>query len=103
MFDIFEDVKPQPRLYIADIEILFTYKRRKNSKNIEENRINLKKYPVVLANKEFPTEKTKNNILKRIFQIYGRGEYDKSKIKVLSIKNCKYSSDLAYKFNYNIH
>jgi len=103
MIDIFADVKPQPKLYIADVTVVFKFRPRKNSKKVETHTVRLYKYPIVLLDGDFPTNTSRNKFLQRVFRTYGRGKLDTSNIKVEKIENCIFSSNLAYKFNYEIH
>ena len=103
MFDIFEDFKPQPKLYIADVTVSYDYKARKNSRTVERKTITLTKVPIVLNGREFPTKKTENHFMRRVFERYGKGKFEDSNMKLIKLENCKYSSDLVYDFNYDIH
>jgi hypothetical protein len=103
MFDIFADFKPQPKLYIADVTVSFSYKPRKNSKTVERHTVTLEKVPIVLNGREFPTKKTEEHFMKRVFDKHGKGKFDDSNMRLVKIDNCKYSSDLAYKFDYDKH
>ena len=69
MIDIFADIKPNPKLYIADVTLKFNYRPRKNSKTIEQYKVNLYQVPIVLNDGRFPTKETENSFMKRIFMI----------------------------------
>jgi len=103
MFDIFEDFKPQPKLYIADVTVSYDYKPRKNSRMVERSKITLEKVPIVLNGKEFPTKKSERYFMRRIFDKHGKGRFEDSNMKLIKLENCKYSSDLAYEFDYEKH
>lgn len=103
MIDIFSDIKPQPKLYIADVTVSFDFKQRKNSKTVERNEVTLSKVPIVLNDGRFPTKRYERMFMKRVFDKYGKGSFENSNIRLVKIENCKFSSDLAYKFDYNIH
>jgi hypothetical protein len=102
MIDIFDtDEKPQPCLYIADIKIVVSYPSRKGSKKMELVTLDLDNYPIVLNGKDFPTSRYREKFLHRIHERYiDRNNYDLCKFKVTEIKNIKFSSKLAYRFNY---
>jgi hypothetical protein len=102
MIDIFSGFKPQPKLYIADLEIRVTYKPRSNGKAVHTIKLNLTKYPVVLLDGDFPTHNSKTKFLKRVFDQYvNKGKFETTKMNVVGIYNCKYSSNLSYTFDYD--
>lgn len=101
MIDIFAEVIIPPKLYIADVTLAYEYRARKNSKSIEKCKIKLEKYPIVLSNGKFPSKIIENNFMERVFRAHGKGSYEDSNIRLVSIDNCKFSSKIAYKFNYN--
>lgn len=103
MIDIFADIKPNPKLYIADVTVKFNYRPRKNSKTIEQYKVNLYQVPIVLNDGNFPTKKTKNTFMKRVFITHGKGKFQESNIRLEKIENCRFSSELAYEFNYDKH
>lgn len=103
MIDIFEDFKPQPKLYIADVTVSFIYKTRKNSNKYETNTITLEKTPIILNEEEFPTKKYQEDFMRRAFDEYGKGKFEGSNVELVKIENRKYSSDLAYTFDYDKH
>ena len=103
MFDIFSEEKPC--LYIADITIKALIPVNVRSKKIDSRIIFLQKYPIVLLNGEkFPTERTKNKFLHKVFlRDIGKGDFDRIIFKIEKIENVKFSSKLMYDFNFNIH
>jgi hypothetical protein len=104
MFDIFEDKRP-PSLYIADVivEVLIPTRSRK-TKTFDRTLINLEKIPIVLLDGSFPTQRIADSFFSRIHNNYiKRGEIQNIKFKILSIKNLKFSSKLAYKFDFDTH
>lgn len=102
MFDIFAEEKP--KLYIADVSIMTYMPERKGSKHIRRVRIDLGRVPIVLLNGDFPTKRTRNSFMRRVFDQYiGRGDFDKVRFEVESISNVTFSSELAYDFDFNIH
>jgi hypothetical protein len=104
MIDIFADEKEQPCLYIADIKIRVVYPTKKGSKKMEELTINLDRSPVVLLKGEFPTNRTRENFLRRIHERSLKNKkYEDVRYSVLDISNIAFSSTLAYKFDYEIH
>lgn len=103
MIDIFKDTRLPPRLYIADVELAFEYRPRKNSIKTEKNVIKLKRIPIVLEGTKFPTAKTKDRFMRRIFEKHGKGKFEESNIRVTKLENMAFSSNLAYEFNYNTH
>lgn len=104
MIDIFADIKPQPKLYIADVTVEARYKPRKNSKNVEVYKVTLESNPIVLVDGEFPTSRMRENFLRRTFLArINKGKFENASVRVVKIDNCKFSSELAYKFNYDIH
>lgn len=103
MIDIFEDIKPQPKLYIADVEVRISFKPRKNSSQMETYIVKIDKAPIVLVDNKFPTKKTEESFMKRVFQKHGRRSFEKSNMKLIKISNCRLSSKLAYRFDYDKH
>jgi hypothetical protein len=103
MIDIFADVKPRPKLYIADVTVRFNYRPRKNSKKVEQHIVNLYQVPIVLADGKFPTKTMEDSFMKKVFRVHGKGKFEESNIRLEKLNNCKFSSELAYKFNYDIH
>ena len=103
MMDIFADFKPQPKLYIADVTVSFDFKPRKNSRTAERSTVTLEKVPIVLVGGKFPTKRTENHFMRRVFERYGKGKFENSNMRLVKLENCKYSSDLAYDFDYEIH
>ncbi len=104
MFDIFEDRRP-PNLYVADVvvEILIPT-RSKKKKSFDRILVNLEKIPIVLLDGNFPTKKIADSFFSRVHNNYiKRGNIQDMKFKMLSIKNLKFSSKLAYKFDFNEH
>lgn len=103
MIDLFEDVKPQPAIYIADVTVAFNFKPRKNSKKVERHSVTLEKIPIVLTDGKFPTKKKEASFMKRVFDKHGKGSFENSAIRLVKLENCKFSSWLAYDFDYNVH
>lgn len=104
MFDIFEDKRP-PSLYIADVivEVLIPTRSRK-TKSFDRILVNLEKIPMVLLDGSFPTQRIADSFFNRIHNNYiKRGDIKDIKFKILSIKNLKFSSKLAYKFDFDTH
>lgn len=104
MIDIFS--KPeQPKLYIADIIIsAMIPTRAKKKKEYDKIILKIEKYPMVLVNGQIPTERIKQSLFKKIFDNYiNKGEYDKIIFKIGDISNIKFSSNLAYEFDYSKH
>ena len=103
--DIFDSTLEQPAIYIADISITASFQISKVSRKRIERKIKMDKYPIVLtSNLEFPTEKTRQNFLRKVFDMYiDKGNYDKVIFTVEAIENAKFSSKLAYFFDYDLH
>jgi len=104
VFDIFEEKEP-PCLYIADVEVeVLTPSRSKKVRTFDKSLIKLFKYPMVLLNGKFPTKNSEEMFFKKIYNDrIGKGNFSDIKFKVLSIKNLKFSSKLAYKFDFDKH
>lgn len=104
MFDIFTEEKEQPKLYVADVSVIAYVPERKGSKKIIKMVMNMEKVPIILLNGDFPTERTKRNFMRRVYDNYiGRGKFDEVRLEIHEIKNVKFSSSLAYKFNFDVH
>jgi predicted phosphodiesterase len=102
MIDIF--VEEKPKLYIADVYVVTYAPERKGSKKIRKIAIGLEKVPIVLLNGDFPTKNSRKRFMKRVFDQYIiRGDFDKVRFEVESISNVKFSSELAYNFDFNTH
>ena len=101
MIDIFSDIKPQPKLYIADVKISVSYKVRSKMETVN---LNLKKIPIVLLNGKHPTNVSRIDFFRRLYDIHiKKGKFEKTTMKIISIENTKFSSNLAYEFNYDKH
>ena len=104
MFDIFEDKRP-PNLYVADVvvEVLIPTRSRK-TKSFDRILVRLEKIPIVLLDGNFPTKKIADSFFSRVYNNYiKRGNIQDIKFKILSIENLKFSSKLAYKFDFDIN
>ena len=103
MIDIFEE-KEQPKLYIADVSVTFKIRTR-SKKKVEYNSrsVNLKNHPVVLVKNDFPTQRFKEKFLFRVFNTYSiPGEFRNVISTIDKIENVRFSSNLMYKFDYNL-
>lgn len=103
MIDIFEE-KEQPKLYIADVSITFKIRTR-SKKKIEYNSrsVSLKNNPVILLENNFPTQRSKEKFLFRVFNTYNiPGEFKNVISTIDKIENVRFSSNLMYKFDYNL-
>jgi hypothetical protein len=97
MIDIFQEQKP-PMLYIADVSIeVHIPKVTKKSRSFEVKKINLEKEPIVLRDGFFPNKKVENNFYKRLYNKHiNKGKFEEMIFKVISIRNVKFSSKLAW-------
>lgn len=104
MLDIFEE-KEKPKLYIADIIIKVQIPTRsKKVRKYDTTFIKLHKQPLVLLNGQFPTEKMKNQFIRTVYDRHiNKGDFSKIIFSIQSIENIKFSSELAYKFDYQQH
>lgn len=106
MFDIFEDKVEQefPKLYIADIIVCVHLPSRSKNIRYEERKVRLDNWPIVLLNGSMPTKKSENAFFRSVHNNFiHRGEFNKIKFKIESISNARFSSNLMYKFDFNIH
>lgn len=106
MFDIFEDKaeQEQPKLYIADIKVVAYIPSRAKNVRYEERKVRLDNWPIVLLNGQMPTKKTESVFFRSVHSNFiHRGDFDKIKFKIESISNARFSSNLMYKFDFNIH
>jgi hypothetical protein len=102
MFDIFAE--EQPSLYIADVKVKAYMPERKGSKNIRRVVIDMGRVPIILLNGDFPTKNTRNSFMRRVFDNHiSRGDFSKIRFEVESISNVKFSSKLAWKFDFSVH
>lgn len=104
MFDLFEE-KEQPGLYIADIIVKVQIPTRsKKVRKYDITFIKLHKQPVVLLNGKFPTENVKNYFIRTVYDRHiNKGDFSKIIFTIQSIENIKFSSKLAYYFDYSKH
>lgn len=103
MFDIFEE-KEQPKLYIADVVVEVRIPSRGKQLRYDVSIVKLYNQPIVLLDNEFPTKRTEQTFFKRIYQEYiHKGDFDKIKFSIKSMSNIRFSSNLMYKFDYNLH
>jgi len=104
MFDIFEE-KPQPKLYIADMIVEFCTKKI-TKKQVIRNKtlVRLDKQPVLLVDGALPTSNYQRKFFKKIFEKKGiSGNFDLVEYRIVSISNSILSSNLSYKFDYDMH
>lgn len=102
MFDIFEQ-KEQPKLYIADVHVECEVKKELKTR-VSRETFTIKKdnVPIVLLNNEFPTEKSKRIFVTKLLEEKTNVKSTSQIIiKSVEMKNIKFSSSLAYKFDYN--
>jgi hypothetical protein len=107
----------KPSVCICDLTVLVTPKKiinrikrgtaREKKEAIEKNvySIKLKDYPITLNSftKEFPTEKTKQRVLKSIWiNTKQKKQFDSVFLQVENI-NIKKTSNLGYEFDYSKH
>jgi hypothetical protein len=115
MIDIFEsdeslllpeiEVEPEePKLYIADIVINVDIPTRSKKVKYERRTVKVERYPIILLNGSMPTRKTERSFFYRIYSKYiSRGDFETIRFGIDSIKNIKFSSNLMYKFDLNVH
>jgi hypothetical protein len=101
MIDIFEDIKPDPKLYIADIVISASYKVRNK---LEKVKVRIQQTPIVLANGKLPTKLIEERFFRGVYDNHiKKGKFENTTMKIESIENIRFSSNLAYVFNYDKH
>lgn len=103
MFDIFNEPE-QPKLYIADITVIFKTPSRAKNVKYEESKIRLTNHPIVLLNGVIPSF----NMEKRFFRFIHnnhikKGEFEKIIFKIDNIENLRFSSNLMYKFDFSVN
>lgn len=100
MIDIFEDIKPEPKLYIANVKLKIKYRPNAKSKKIEVTELILDKIPIVLSDGKIPNKEYKDSFIHRVYNNYiKKGTFNKMEIDIVSISNMKFSSNLAYDFS----
>ncbi len=103
MFDIFEE-KEAPKLYIADIVVEAKIPTRGKVVKYNKRIVRLENHPIVLLNGKPPTRNTEQSFLKKIYDDkISISEFNKVKMSIQSIENIRFSSNLMYKFDYNLH
>lgn len=104
MLDLFEE-KEQPGLYIADIIIKVQIPTRsKKVRKYDTTFIKLYKHPVVLLDGKFPTDNVKSHFIRTVYDRHiNKGDFSKIIFNIQSIENIKFSSKLAYYFDYSKH
>jgi hypothetical protein len=104
MIDIFADIKDDPKLYIADVTVTGEHKVRANSKKSQKIMLILGKVPIILNDGKPPTKNAEYDFLQRVHLNHiKKGDFEKMNLKIAAIENIKFSSNLAYKFNYDKH
>jgi hypothetical protein len=103
MFDIFQE-KEQPKLYIADIIVEAKIPSKGKIIKYDTTNVNLHNQPIVLIYGKFPTKNTEDTFFRRVYQEHiHKGDFSKIKFSIKSIDNIRFSSNLMYKFDYNLH
>lgn len=103
MFDIFQQ-EEQPKLYIANIIVIAKIPSRGKKVRYEDRLIRLDNYPIVLLNGKLPTSKSEERFFKKIYNDkISVSDFTKVKLSIKSIENIRYSSNLMYQFDYNLH
>lgn len=103
MIDIFDE--PTPKLYIADIHISVRIPTRsKKNKEYFTRNFLLERYPITLLDGKMPTERIANRLNCHIYDKHIKsGDMSNMIFRLENISNIKFSSNLAYKFDYSIH
>lgn len=99
------DIFSQPSLYISDIEISYIGKKpplRKEKNRFVQDKpirgiVKLKKYPILLKDGDFPSEKYKKRFLSKHQKMFN-GKFDDLKFSI-NISNATFSSDITYIFD----
>jgi hypothetical protein len=104
MFDIFNE-DDYPKLYIADIHISVKIPTRsKKNKEYFTRNFMLEKYPITLLDGKIPTKRIADRLNSHIYEKHIKsGDMSNMIFKLESISNIRFSSNLAYKFDYSIH
>ena len=105
MIDIFTEQKPQPKIYVADIEVeVKTPIKKIKVKRYETSKYNLDRIPCVMHNEDIASSQQKERLYKKIFKTYiGKGDFDELIFRITKISNVKFLSNLSYKFDYDKH
>jgi hypothetical protein len=103
--DIFAEDKPQPKIYVADIEIeVKTPVKKIKVKRYDISKYTLEKISCVMNDGDIASQQQKRNLFKMIFKKYiGKGDFDELIFSITKISNVKFLSNLSYKFDYNKH
>jgi hypothetical protein len=101
MFDIFDE-KEQPKIYMADFEILASIPARGTNK-FEHKTIRIQKHPVLITGGEIATEKQRDRLFRGVYDRFiKKSEFDKIKFKIVKMENLKYMSNICYHFDYDV-
>ena len=105
LIDIFTEQKPQPKIYVADIEVeVKTPIKKIKVKRYETSKYKLDRISCVMHDGEIASPQQKRNLFKTIFKKYiGKGDFDELIFSITKISNVKFLSNLSYKFDYNKH
>ena len=97
MIDIFDE----PKLYVADITIEFLVKTKQAKKHVKMTK-KFFKHPIILLNNKPATENCEKRFMKLIYDKITSSHLPDS-LKITNIENVKFSSKLAYKFDFAKH
>lgn len=101
MFDIFDE-KEQPKVYMADFEILALIPARGANK-FDSKTIIIEKHPVLISNGQIASEKQMSSLFRSVFDRFiERSEFEKIRFKIVKMDNLKYMSNICYYFDYAV-
>jgi hypothetical protein len=101
MFDIFDE-KEQPKVYMADFEILALIPARGTNK-FDSKTIIIEKHPVLISNGQIASEKQMSSLFRSVFDRFiERSEFKKIRFKIVKMDNLKYMSNICYYFDYAV-
>lgn len=101
MFDIFDE-KEQPKVYMADFEILAVIPARGTNK-FEHKTIRIQKHPVLMVDGDVATEKQKSRLFRGVYDRFiKKSEFEKIRFKIVKMENVKYMSSICYYFDYAV-
>lgn len=105
LIDIFTEQKPQPKIYVADIEIeVKTPIKKIKVKRYETSKYKLERISCVMHDGDIATQEQKKRLYKEVFKKYiGKGDFDELIFSITKISNVKFLSNISYKFDYDKH
>lgn len=98
MIDIFAIQNPE--LFISDVEVIIT-ERKKASRETFKTTLGVVKIPILLLDGKLPSEKYKEKIKKKVYQMCNYKENANVQNVEIKVYNAQFSSKIQYNFSFD--